>query len=75
MYTCDVLLIVFCFTELAIRPSLESILIPAHVSKVASSASPPTSSSGSLSQEHKSGTHTSDDSTLLSKPGPSELNH
>lgn len=63
------------FTELAIRPSLESILIPAHVSKVSSSASPPASSSGSLSQDHKTGSHTGEDSSLLGKPGPSELNH
>ncbi|XP_064394364.1 glycogen synthase kinase-3 beta-like [Halichondria panicea] len=62
--------------ELAIRPSLESILIPAHVSKASSSASPPTVSSGPPSQDRVSGNQSGEDSTsLLSKPGPSELSH
>ena len=72
----ELCIIIFFLAELAIRPSLESILIPAHVSKASSSASPPTVSSGPPSQDRVSGSQSGEDSTtLLSKPGPSELSH
>ena len=53
-------------TELTIRPSLQSVLIPPHVSK---SQGP---SSSSLSSAAQGGAHNSSSSGSASKPGVSE---